>query len=91
MPKALVLIDIGLYSAEEVLHELRACKEIKEAFIVTGVYDVVAKVEAASFDDLVGIIARYMKRLYQVQELLFMLIVESKEIEKEQENEAILV
>ena len=91
MPKALVLIDTDLYSAEEVLHELRACKEVKEAFMVTGVYDVVAKVEAATFDDLVGIIDRYIKGLFQVQEMLSMLIVESEEIGKEQENGAILV
>jgi DNA-binding Lrp family transcriptional regulator len=91
MPKALVLIDTDPYSAEEVLQELRACKEVKEAFMVTGVYDVVAKVEAATFDDLVGIIDRYIKRLFQVQEMLSMLIVESEEIGKEQENGAILV
>ena len=91
MPKALVLIDTDPYSAEEVLRELRACKEVKEAFMVTGVYDVVAKVEAATFDDLVGIIDRYIKRLFQVQEMLSMLIVESEEIGKEQENGAILV
>ena len=91
MPKALVLIDTDPYSAEEVLRELRACKEVKEAFMVTGVYDVVAKVEAATFDDLVGIIDRYIKGLFQVQEMLSMLIVESEEIGKEQENGAILV
>jgi len=91
MPKALVLIDTDPYSAEEVLQELRACKEVKEAYMVTGVYDVVAKVEAATFDDLVGIIDRYIKRLFQVQEMLSMLIVESEEIGKEQENGAILV
>jgi DNA-binding Lrp family transcriptional regulator len=91
MPKALVLIDTDPYSAEEVLQELRACKEVKEAFMVTGVYDVVAKVEAATFDDLVGIIDRYIKGLFQVQEMLSMLIVESEEIGKEQENGAILV
>jgi DNA-binding Lrp family transcriptional regulator len=91
MPKALVLIDTDPYSAEEVLQELRACKEVKEALMVTGVYDVVAKVEAATFDDLVGIIDRYIKGLFQVQEMLSMLIVESEEIGKEQENGAILV
>jgi len=91
MPKALALIDTDPYSAEEFLQKLRACKEVKEAFMVTGIYDVVAKVEAATFDDLVGIIDRYIKRLFQVQEMLSMLIVESEEIGKEQENGAILV
>ena len=91
MPTALVLIDTDQYSAEEVLQELRACKEVTEVFMVTGIYDVVAKVEAATFDELVGIIDRDIKRLFQVQEMLSMMIVESKKIGQEQENRTILV
>jgi DNA-binding Lrp family transcriptional regulator len=91
MPKALVLIDTDPYSAEEVLQELMVCKEVTEVFMVTGVYDVVAKVEAATFEELVGIINRKIKRLFQVQEMLSMMIVEAKTIGKEQENGAILV
>ncbi len=91
MPKALVLIDTDPYSAEEVLQELMVCKEVTEVFMVTGVYDVVAKVEAATFEELVSIIDRDIKRLFQVQEMLSMMIIESKAIGKEQENGGILV
>ncbi len=91
MPKALVLIDTDTYSAEEVLQELMICKEVTEVFMVTGVYDVVAKVEATTFEELVDIINRKIKRLFQVQEMLSMMIVEGKTIGKEQENGAILV
>jgi len=91
MPRALVLIDTDPYSAEEVIQELRACKEVEEVFMVTGVYDVVAKVGAPTFDELVGIIDCYIKRLFQVQEMLSMMIVESEKIGQKQENGAILV
>lgn len=91
MPKALVLIDTDPYSAEEVLQELMVCKEVTEVFMVTGVYDVVAKVEAATFEELVSIIDRDIKRLFQVQEMLSMMIIESKAIGKEQEHGGILV
>jgi DNA-binding Lrp family transcriptional regulator len=91
MPKALVLIDTDLYSAEEVLQELMMCKEVTEVFMITGVYDVVAKVEAATFEELVGIINLKIKRLFQVQEMLSMMIVEGKTIGEEQVNGAILV
>ena len=86
-----MLIDTNLYSAEEVLQELRACEEVQECFMVTGVYDIVAKVEGETFDQLVDIINRRIKRLFQVQETLSMIIVESEKNEQKQENGVIVV
>ena len=90
MPKALVLIDTDSYSAEEVLQELRACEEVQECFMVTGNYDVVAKVEGKTLDQLVDIINRRIEHLFQVKETLSMIIIEP-ETDQEQENEAIVV
>jgi len=89
MPKALVLIDTDSYSAKEVLQELRACEEVQECFMVTGAYDVVAKIEGETFDQLVDVINRRIKRMFQVQETLSMIIVESQR--NEQENGVIVV
>ena len=91
MTKALVLIDTDLYSAAEVLRELSSCEEVQECFMVTGAYDVVAKVEGETFDQLVDIINRRIKRLFQVQETLSMIIIEPKKPIDEQKNEAIVV
>jgi DNA-binding Lrp family transcriptional regulator len=91
VPKALVLIDTDLYSAKEVLQELRACEEVQECFIVRGVYNVVAKVEGETFDALVDIINRRIRCLFQVQETLSMIIVESEETAREQENGVIVL
>lgn len=91
MPKALVLIDTNVYSAKEVLQELKACKEVKEAFMVSGVYDIVAKVEGETINDLVDIINRRVRRLFQVRETLSMLIIEPKKSMQEQENGVIVV
>jgi DNA-binding Lrp family transcriptional regulator len=90
MPKALVLIDTDSYSAEEVLQELRACEEVQECFMVTGNYDVVAKVEGKTLDQLVDIINRRIEHLFHVKETLSMIIIEP-ETDPEQENEAIVV
>jgi DNA-binding Lrp family transcriptional regulator len=90
MPRALVLIDTDSYSAEEVLQELRACEEVQECFMVTGNYDVVAKVEGKTLDQLVDIINRRIEHLFQVKETLSMIIIEP-ETDQEQENEAIVV
>jgi DNA-binding Lrp family transcriptional regulator len=90
VPKALVLIDTDVYSAEEVLQKLRACEEVIEAFQVTDIYDVVGKIEAKTFDHLVDILNRRIRGLFQVQETLSMTIVDEKPA-KERKKELILV
>ena len=78
MPEALVCINTSINSAEEVFEELKACREVQEAFRVHGVYDIVARVKGENFEDLVNIVNRRIKRLSQVQTILSMLIIESE-------------
>ena len=52
MPEALVCINTSINSAEEVFEELKACREVQEAFRVHGVYDIVARVKGENFEDL---------------------------------------
>ena len=59
--------------------------------MVTGVYDIIAKVEAKTFDDLVDIINRCIRRITQIQSTLSMIIVESKKPGQEQQYGAIVV
>ena len=89
MPKALVLIDTNGFSPQEVLQEIRACNEVQECFMVSGTYDIVAKVQGETFNKLVEVISNRIKRLFQVQETLSMIIVESKRTW--QENGVIIV
>jgi DNA-binding Lrp family transcriptional regulator len=91
MPKALVLIDTDPYSAEEVFQKLNACEDVKECFMVTGVYDVVARVEGETLDQIVDVINRRIESLFQVKETLSMIIVEPEKTVQEQENGAIIV
>ncbi len=76
MPKALVCINTNLNSAEEVAQELRACEEVKEVFLVHGVYDVVAKVEGETLDDVVSVINRRIRSLNKVQTTLSLMLLE---------------
>ena len=78
MPEALVCINTDINSAEEVFQELRACREVQEAFRVHGVYDIVARVKGENFEDLVNIVNTRIKQLSQVQTILSMLIIESE-------------
>ena len=77
MPEALVCINTDINSAEEVFQELKACREVQEAFRVHGVYDIVARVKGENFEDLVNIVNTRIKQLSQVQTILSMLIIES--------------
>jgi len=77
MPEALVCINTDINSAEEVFQELKACREVQEAFRVHGVYDIVARVKGENFEDLVNIVNTRIKNLSQVQTILSMLIIES--------------
>jgi DNA-binding Lrp family transcriptional regulator len=78
MPEALVCINTDINSAEEVFQELKACREVQEAFRVHGVYDIVARVKGENFEDLVNIVNTRIKQLSQVQTILSMLIIESE-------------
>ena len=76
-------------SAKSVLMELKKCLEIKEVFMVIGEYDIIAKVEAKTFVDLVNIDQK-IKNLTGVREILSMLIIDSTESVQEQENDIII-
>ena len=48
MPMAFVLINAEIGSEDAVVKELKAVSNVKEAYMVYGVYDIVAKVAADS-------------------------------------------
>ena len=76
MPTAFVLINAEIGSEEDVLAELKKMKNIKEAYVVYGVYDIVAKVESESMDKLKESITWNIRRLDKVRSTLTMIVVE---------------
>jgi DNA-binding Lrp family transcriptional regulator len=77
MPMAFVLINTEMGSETEVLSALRKIANVKEAYIVYGVYDIVARVEAESMDKLKDIITWNIRRLNKVRSTLTMMATES--------------
>jgi DNA-binding Lrp family transcriptional regulator len=71
-----VLINAEIGSEDEVLQELRKIGNVKESYVVYGVYDVVAKVEAESMDKLKEIVTWKIRRLDRVRSTLTMIVVE---------------
>lgn len=76
MPMAFVLINAEIGSEEEVLKELKKVEGVVEAFVVYGVYDVVAKIRADTMDKLKDMVTWHVRRLNKVRSTLTMIVVE---------------
>jgi len=77
MPMSFVLINAEIGSEEEVLKELKKVEGVVEAFVVYGVYDVVAKIRADTMDKLKDIVTWHVRRLNKVRSTLTMIVVET--------------
>jgi DNA-binding Lrp family transcriptional regulator len=76
MPMAFVLINTEIGSESEVLGDLKKIEAVKEAYMVYGVYDVVAKVSANTMDKLKEIVTWHVRRLDKVRSTLTMIVIE---------------
>jgi DNA-binding Lrp family transcriptional regulator len=78
MPKAFVFLNVDAGSENEILKALREIPEIKESYLVYGVYDIVAKIEAESMDGLEEVITRKVRSLDKIRSTLTTIISEGK-------------
>jgi DNA-binding Lrp family transcriptional regulator len=74
---AFVLINAEIGSEEEVLKELNKVEGVVEAFVVYGVYDVVAKIKSDTMDRLKDVVTWHVRRLNKVRSTLTMIVVET--------------
>ncbi|MCW3991775.1 MAG: Lrp/AsnC ligand binding domain-containing protein [Candidatus Bathyarchaeota archaeon] len=75
MATAFVLINAEIGAENEVLKELRAISEVKEAHMVYGVYDIIARVETDTMQELKDTISWKIRRLDKVRSTLTMIVV----------------
>ncbi len=80
MPMAYVLINAEIGSEEALAKELLKVEGVIEASIVYGVYDIVAKVEAVTMEELKQTVTWKIRRLGKVRSTLTMICVESSEV-----------
>lgn len=83
MPEAIVLINTDIGTEEDVLRTLGEIEGVVEAYIVYGVYDIVAKVRAETTEALKEIISSRIRRIPKVRSTLTMIVVEGKKFSKE--------
>ena len=75
MPVAFVLINAEIGAESEVLQSLKKVGNVKEAYAVYGVYDIIAKVEAETMDKLKDIVTWNVRRLDKVRSTLTMIVM----------------
>jgi DNA-binding Lrp family transcriptional regulator len=76
MPLAFVMITAEIGREGEVLNELKKIEHVKEASLTYGVYDIVAKIEAETWDKLKEIMTSKARRLTGVRSTLTMIVME---------------
>lgn len=76
MATAYVLVNTEIGSEEEVLKDLRALPEIKEAHVVYGVYDIITRIQAETMEELKGVVTAKIRRMDKIRSTLTMIIVE---------------
>ena len=79
MPIAFILINSEIGAEESVLNSLRDLEGVEEAYIVYGVYDIIAKIREETMEKLKELITWKIRRLDKVRSTLTMIIVEKAE------------
>jgi len=72
---AFVLINAEIGAENDVLKDLKTITEIKEAHMVYGVYDIIARVETETMQELKDTISWKIRRLDKVRSTLTMIVV----------------
>jgi len=75
LPEAFVLIISEVGQEIQVISELQGIPEVKETYVVYGVYDVIARVEAESMQHLKDVVSQRIRQLDTVRTTLTMIVV----------------
>ena len=76
LPTAFVLINAEIGAEDEVMRNLEPFSEVKEAHMVYGAYDIIARLETETMQDLKEAISWKIRRLDKVRSTLTMVVVE---------------
>lgn len=80
MAEAFVLINTEVGGEGEVLKALLQMDGVEEAYVVYGVYDIVAKIKAPDIESLKKIVTTNIRKLSKVKSTLTMVVVDGKKL-----------
>ena len=73
-----VLINTEIGYEDAVVEQLRKTPHIVESYVVYGVYDIIAKIEADTMEEIKDIITSKIRRLDKVRSTLTMIMISGK-------------
>ena len=75
MASAYLLLNVETGTEVEVIKNLEPLKEVKEARLVYGVYDIVVRVETETMEELKNAVSWTIRRLDRVRSTMTMIVV----------------
>ena len=75
MASAYLLLNVETGTEEEVIDSLKPLQEVKEAWMVYGVYDIVVRVEAETMEELKNVVSWTIRRLDRLRSTMTMIVV----------------
>ncbi len=75
LAKAFVLINAETGSEKDVVEKVKTLKNVKEAYFVFGVYDVIAIVEARNVDELRNTVHNEMRQVKGIRSTCTMVVI----------------
>ncbi len=76
--KAIILIQTDIGAETRVMEQLYDIPEISEVYIVYGIYDIVALIEADSLEKIREIITNKIRKLPEIRTTSTMVVVEGR-------------
>ncbi|RLE50513.1 MAG: Lrp/AsnC family transcriptional regulator [Candidatus Methanomethylicota archaeon] len=76
MTLAFVLINVEVGTEKEVLEKIKQIEEVKEAYMVYGTYDIIARLEAENLDKLREVVTKKIRQLDKVNSTMTMIVME---------------
>lgn len=73
---AFILVNVEAGADKEVLENIRKIPEVKQAYMVYGVYDIVAILEADTLEKLRECVTKKIRQLDKVRSTMTMIVIE---------------
>lgn len=77
MPLAFVLVNVEAGTDREVLENIKKIPEVKTAYMVYGVYDIVVMLESDTLERLREMVTKKIRQLDKVRSTMTMIVMES--------------
>lgn len=74
MPSAVILLNSEIGKESEILDEISRYDEVDRAYLLYGVYDILAEITTGSMDDLEEIITRKIRMIPGVRSTLTLIV-----------------